>query len=367
MKILFTCKSMRGGGAQKLVHDISILMQDDYNCECEVLLLTSKEEVFIDSLKKHNIHVEVIPQKYKSFITKIYFIANYAVRNKFDIIHANMFPTIYFCSLAKKTHLGNFPKLIMTEHNTDNNRRHHKIFRYIDKFIYRSYDHVISISEKTQEFLLDWIKPKDIQKYSVVHNGIVLQHYIEAQPYPKESIIQNYDKSDVILVMVGAFKKQKNHDLIIDVMELLPDKYKLVLVGVGNLCDEIKRKITEKNLNNRITFLGFRKDVAEIMHTADIIVIPSRWEGFGLVAAEAMACGKAIVATNVPGLSEVLGDAALKVPLDNPEAYSKAIMKLEDKTTYTMFCKKAAERSRVFSIGQTVKSYHDIFNSLLHA
>lgn len=52
--------------------------------------------------------------------------------------------------------------------------------------------------------------------------------------------------------------------------------------------------------------LEFRKDIPEITQTIDIAVIPSKWEGFGLVAIEAMACGKPIVATDIPGLAEVV-------------------------------------------------------------
>ena len=77
-------------------------------------------------------------------------------------------------------------------------------------------------------------------------------------------------------------------------------------------------------------FLGYRADTERIYRAADVCVIPSRWEGFGLVAVEAMASGVPVVASDLPGLREVVGDAALLFPPGDAEALARQIRRLLD-------------------------------------
>src|SRR5699024_9391685 len=99
---------------------------------------------------------------------------------------------------------------------------------------------------------------------------------------------------------------------MIEALSKLDDRYKLLLIGEGPLLSQIQEKVKKMKLEKRVLFLGFRKDIPEVMHTVDLIVIPSKWEGFGLIAAEAMACGIPIVASDVMGLSDVVADCGLK-------------------------------------------------------
>ncbi len=85
----------------------------------------------------------------------------------------------------------------------------------------------------------------------------------------------------------------------------------LLLVGDGVKRPDLERLAAELKIVERVRFLGNRSDVPDILAAADIYIQPSRWDGFGIAALEAMAAGLPVVVSNVPGLRDVVGDAGL--------------------------------------------------------
>ena len=304
MNLLFVNNEISYGGAEKLINDLLPMFKED-GINCELLILTRQGEKYINSLEKNGITVTAIPETNNHF-KRMYFINKYIKKHNVDVIHANLFPTIYYISILKRLNGTNFPQIVMTEHSTDNRRRHIKLLRPVERLIYSKYEKVISISKQTEVNLLSWLKRKRNKNFIVVNNGISLTQFKNADSYDRRSLFSGIQENDILLCMVGRFNFQKNHTLMLDILEKLPSKYKLVLVGEGTLLETIKDLVINKRLVERVKFLGFRSDIPFIMKSSDIIVIPSKWEGFGLVAAEAMACGKPVVASNVPGLAEVV-------------------------------------------------------------
>ena len=322
MRILYVIDSLCGGGAEKLMNDmIPIINKKHY---CELIILYDKNDKYSDSLRARGIKVTKVEAKSK--LGMILFINNYIRNGRFDIVHSNLFPANYICAFTKLFKKEVSPLLITTEHNTDNRRRHIRLLRYVEKFVYSFYDHVISISDETQVALLKWLGQNKSEKYSVIYNGIDVEKFEHSQPYEKKDICSNYQEGDILLCMIGSFTEQKNHLFMIEVMKLLPTKYKLLLLGEGTLKNVIQKKVYEYGLDQRVFLMGFRTDVDRIIRSSDIIVIPSKWEGFGLIAVEAMACKKNIVASDVPGLSQVMGNVGVKVKVDDVNDFVRAII-----------------------------------------
>jgi glycosyltransferase involved in cell wall biosynthesis len=94
----------------------------------------------------------------------------------------------------------------------------------------------------------------------------------------------------------------------------------------------LKRLCRQLGIHDRVRFLGFvtQEDLPLIYHHASLFAFPSLYEGFGLPPLEAMACGTPVVASNIPALREVLGDAAVLVNPRDPEAWSSAIQMMMD-------------------------------------
>lgn len=108
-----------------------------------------------------------------------------------------------------------------------------------------------------------------------------------------------------VFVSVGELNDNKNHRTIIEALAKINDK-KVVyaLCGIGNLLDELKNICIELGVEDRVFFLGFRKDIKEILYASDVFVFPSKREGLGLAAIEAMATGLPIITSNIHGIKD---------------------------------------------------------------
>lgn len=324
MKVLFVIDNLGGGGAQKLIYDLVRHMEE---VECEMLLLSNKSDKYCTLLKEDGIRIHIVPETCKSFSSKLKYMWKVIEEGGYSVIHANLFPAIYYIAIIKRLHGKKCPPILMTEHSTDNSRRHKGYFKPIEKYIYGSFDHVISISKETQDALLKWLDKEADGWFSIIENGIDLERYQNAKAYEKKELYPEHKEGDTLIGMVGSFTPQKNHKTMMEVMPLLPDRFKLILVGEGPLLEEIRKLVKDKNLESRIIFLGFRKDVAEIMKTVDIVCIPSIWEGFGLVAVEAMAAGTPVLASNVPGLANVVGNSGVCFDPNDAKMIAETLIK----------------------------------------
>jgi glycosyltransferase involved in cell wall biosynthesis len=128
------------------------------------------------------------------------------------------------------------------------------------------------------------------------------------------------------VVAVGRLVEQKNHELAIRAIAQVPGAT-LAIVGDGPLRPELERLAAE--LEAPVIFTGVRQDARALMGAADVVVMPSRWEGLPLSALEALASGTPLVATNVRGLRELLtdGENALLVP-EEPRALAAALRRV---------------------------------------
>jgi glycosyltransferase involved in cell wall biosynthesis len=136
---------------------------------------------------------------------------------------------------------------------------------------------------------------------------------------------------DVQLVLaVGRLVEQKNHALAVRAIAQVPDAV-LAIAGTGPLLGDLERQARETGVADRVLFLGLRPDARALMGAADVVVMPSRWEGLPLSALEALASGTPLVATDVRGLRELVTDDqnALLVP-EEPRALAVALRRVLD-------------------------------------
>jgi glycosyltransferase involved in cell wall biosynthesis len=113
--------------------------------------------------------------------------------------------------------------------------------------------------------------------------------------------------NSLVLVCVARLHVQKDHVTLLRAMTRLPDSYTLFLVGEGPLRVELQKTVAGLGLENRVILTGSLPNPYPLMQRADVIVLPSREEGFGLVAAEAAALGVPFLGSDVGGLREVCG------------------------------------------------------------
>lgn len=350
MKILHVITSLRTGGAEKLMVDLLPRLRTLGN-DVELLLFDGTRTPFYDELKKTGIkihHLSIGGNVYNPL--NIIRLMKYI--RKYEIFHTHNTACQYFVPLAKLFSLANC-KLVTTEHSTNNRRRKYKIFKHVDRFIYRKYNGIISISTKATESLNSFIGQK-INIYTI-ENGIDIKKYLMLNQ------INFYDNNKII-TMVAGFRKAKDQDSLIRAISLLPNNYKLWLVGDGERHEALINLVAELHLTNRVKFWGIRSDIPQILEQTHIVVLSSHWEGFGLAAVEAMAAARPTIVSNVDGLREIVKGYGILFPSQDSVSLANEIKSLcENQEKYNQIAQSCQERARQFDINLMAQKYNKLY------
>lgn len=298
MKILHVINGLGSGGAEKLVVEICNGLATDY--PTGLFLLENNNSFFLQDVDSR---VKVFAKSSNRFNPLNLLYLWKEIKN-YDVIHAHLFPTLYYVAIM--TLFYPKKKFVFTEHSPFNWRRKYKWLHTLEKYVYERYNAVINISGSVFKSLEKWMGITKIKGF-VVHNFINLDAIQFQDKYETSSF--GFTRDDVVLVMVGSFNNQsKRQQDVILALKHLPENYKLILVGEGNRRQEYHKFVKQENLEDRVSFLGRRKDVYSILKASHFGVLASEWEGFGLVALEYMACGIPALGSDVDGLNEVITD-----------------------------------------------------------
>jgi len=355
MKILHVINSLAAGGAEHLVAEMSVLQQARGN-EVEVLLLRGGNSPFRNLLDDARVRVfdfgtENNVYSPRNIFRIIPFLKNY------ELVHVHLFPAQYWVALAKIFSRSK-TLLVTTEHNTDNRRRHIAWAWFFDKIIYRQYSKIFGISQKTSDALDEYLRNRKTTE--TIENGINLENFRSAKAFPRDELVPESCKT--LLVQVAGFRDQKDQDTVIRALKILPESVFAIFVGDGERRAECERLADELGVRSRAIFLGIRADVPAILAAADIVVMSSHWEGFGLAAVEGMAAGKPTLASDVPGLAEVVGGAGILFPCGNVPVLAREILRLaEDKNFYEKTANACAKRAEDFDIHKMSDAYLDAY------
>lgn len=367
--MLHIINNLGSGGAEKLLEETLPLLNRIRGLKVDVLLLTGSKNVFSKSLKSQGVQVDVLSSNsiYNPF--NIIKLKTYIEKEKYNIVHAHLFPTQYWVAITKKILKSKDTKFITTEHSNNNRRRGKYFFRLMDRYIYSSYDSIICVTDKVCLNLVKWLKPKltDMQKFLVINNGINIAKYSNAIPYKKSELCPKFSNKTKLICMVARFSEAKDHPTLIRAMMKLQEDVHLLLIGEGKLKHQNEELAKELGVKNRVHFLGFRNDVEKILKTSDIVVISSNWEGLSLASLEGMASGKPLVASKVEGLEEIVAGYGLLFKHGDSDELSEILQKLlHDDKTYTEVSKKCVKRAEKFSTNGMIKSILSVYNRSLN-
>lgn len=238
------------------------------------------------------------------------------------------------------------------------NRLHHRFF------FGTIATHFIANSQATRRTLLgsaDWLRPEDV---SVIYNGIDVARFADA---PAADL--GLPDGAIAIGFVARFEARKGIRELVEawprVAAAVPRAH-LVLVGSGGDLEASMRERLPPS--DRVHWLGFRRDLPEVMHALDVLVLPSYYEGFGLVLAEAMAAGKPVVATRASNFPELVknGVQGLLVELGSVEALASALIELaSDPAARRRMGRAGAERvRREFSLERMFDEYERVLPRL---
>ena len=354
-EVLLIINSLSIGGAERLVLDIAKSNPKKY----DVLVLKDNPSFIKQSLVEANVNYKFLTSG--SVYNPLLIFKLIKFLRSYNVVHIHLFPTLYWVVLAKILSFSDV-KLVLTEHNTHNRRRENAFFKIIDRYIYKKLNFVIAISNGTENNLRKHLGLKNIN-IKTITNGIDLNVFKFNNAQIDD--LKIFNKEDFVIVQVSSFTEQKDHKTLIDSLDYLPENIKLILVGDGPLRFYYQSYVKEKNFTDRVKFLGIRKDIPSVLNYSKISILSSHFEGFGLVAVEAMAMGKPVVASNVSGLSDVVSEAGLLFEPRNSKDLSNKILELyEDGEYYQYVANRCLGRSKDYDILSMIEKYENVYSKL---
>lgn len=361
MKVLHVINSLYTGGAERLLVD-SLPLYASNGIDVDLFLLTGADAPFLKELRRSfngNIYISKANSLYS--IKQLTEISNCVKKGHYDIIHGHLFPVLYWLGILKK--LGKInAKLVFTEHNTENRRINSVLFRQFDKPIYKSFNAITAITPQVKNVLTSKLGVSS-NKIHVIYNGIDLSRF-----YYTEETLKNKHQNpsdQITLIQVSRFTEQKDQDTLIKALSKLDKRYKLLLVGDGSRIRQCEELVKRLALADRVEFLGVRMDVPDLILSSDIVIQSSHWEGFGLTAIEGMAAGKPVIASDVPGLSDIVRGYGLVFEPENDTQLAQQIVSLQDGNLYEEVSNKCRERSVDFSISSMTNNIIALYESLI--
>jgi len=288
-------------------------------------------------------------------------------RVKADIFHAHMFqasfagtPTAWACGVAV---------VFETPHVREQWRTGWlKSHYYIDRLSSRLVDRYIAVSEANARYLVE-VKGLPPCKVVVIPNGCDLAKFNPDSPASRELKQRlGFDGADPVLLVGARLEPQKGHSVLIKALPLVLEQFpnsKLVCAGDGSLRCELEAMMRENGLEHAIRFVGYQSDMAEWLALADVVVLPSFFEGMPLIAIEALAAARPVVATAADGTVEVVidGETGLTAEPGDSRGLATAISRLLREPPLGRRL-AAAGRARVlarFSMARQVQSTQDLY------
>ncbi|WP_198512459.1 glycosyltransferase family 4 protein [Bacillus sp. mrc49] len=290
---------------------------------------------FVD--KKHVISIQRSPFKrenlraYKELKTII-------ENNDFQIIHCHTPMGGVLGRLAGRKSRARDTKMIYTAHGFHFCKGapllNWLIYYPIEKSLARLTDCLVTIND--EDFQLAIQRNFKAQKITHIQGvGVDTNHYHPVSPEKKAMIRleKGYHDEDFLLFYAAEFNKNKNQQLLLKVFSMIEKKIaqpRLLLAGDGPLLDECKKLAHSLGIEDKVDFLGFRKDIDQLLKISDLAVASSLREGLPVNIMEAMACGLPIIANENRGHKELVsnGQNGWLISKNDEKSFSEKIMKV---------------------------------------
>ena len=360
IRVLHVITTMDIGGAERLMVDLLPLLQQHDDLDVELLLFNGADTAFKRDLQQQGIKihqlgcVDNVDDLWSVYNPRL--IARLKkYLGSYDIIHTHNTACQLFVPIAKAM-FGSKSALVTTEHSTNNRRRSKWWCRPIDRWMYSRYKAIVCISDRAQESLENYIGKKD--NLLTINNGVDVKRFLR----PVKDIT---GQECFVITMVAGLRAEKDHETVLRAMTHLPANYRLQLVGGGVREAELKALTTRMGLDDRVTFLGIRSDVPDILERSDVVLLSSHWEGLSLSSVEGMASGRPFIASDVKGLREVVGGYGVTFPHGDDKALAEKILELcNNPEMYREVATSCQQRAREFDISLMADRYYELYKSL---
>lgn len=347
--ILHISRTMDIGGAERIVYQLSSDLKDEFD---SVHVASTgglwESELAAQGIQHHKI-LDIDSKNPLTVIKILYSIGQIIKNNEITIVHTHHRMAAFYIRLLKLVH----PKLIhvYTAHNVFKDKL--PLYGFALKNAKS-----VAVGEAVNKNLKEDVGITDSK---VIYNGVILKE-------TDDQVDEIISYGGIKLGCIARLSEQKGLTYLLDAMSLLTVKdIRLFIVGDGEIRNELENKVEELHLQDSVTFLGYRKDIVECINSFDFCVLPSVFEGFGLVAIEAFMNSKTLVATDIPGLNEVVTHKnGILVPAKDPAALASAIDKLATDATLRQELSSQAKKDyeNRFSYPMFLENYRALYREI---
>lgn len=315
------------GGMQKVVFNLVRGMSSDLYQS--TVLCIEEADVLGQQLRAHGHEVIELGKRRRRDLTLFFRIAALVRQKKIDVVHCHDEVSWFYGTLGAR--LAGVSRILMTMHGRrfDISTRH----RWEQKCLAMLSSSIVSVSPYLRQQIIDeaGFKPR---KVSLIPNGIPLP----AWPIPREKRHQarrelKVPEESIVIGSIGRMAPVKNFDLLLEaaaeVYPALPS-LRLVIIGDGPCRESLAQKASKLRLDSVVNLTGLRRDAVELLPGLDLYVCSSKYEGTSISILDAMAAGRAIIATSVGGNPGIIrhNETGVLVERGNKLAMAQAIIEL---------------------------------------
>jgi glycosyltransferase involved in cell wall biosynthesis len=296
----------------------------------------------------------------------------YLRRQRVDILHTHLFePSVVGLTAAA---WAGTPFRVMTRHYSDYHTRIGKRWHLrLDRLCTRLADAVVAVSQHTADHMISE-EHAPPGKIHVVLNGIDFDRVRVSGPAASERIRRDVDAAQAhLLVVLARLHPEKGYGTLFRTLPGLRRRLArptvLIVAGTGPFEAQYRAEVAALGCDDMVRFVGFRQDAADLIAAADLVVLPSLAEAFGLVLAESLALGTPVVATRVGGIPEIVDDGVdgvLVPPEDAPALEDALVALLGDPQRRRRLSGAGVARMRErFGFLEMVRAYERIYDGLV--
>ncbi|MEB3357732.1 MAG: glycosyltransferase, partial [Synechococcales bacterium] len=376
IKLLFFTSSLGGGGAE--MHLLRILNHLDRNRFQLSLALAQAGGAYESRLAKdvalHHLNTGAIASSTLRMMRAIVPLRRLIQREQPDVVcsvldHANLAALIATQGLAAR------PTVVLNVENTLSAQYRYQrsmhptnwLLRSLIPILYPKADHIIAASQGVAHDL-KYLVPSVSDRISVIYRACVDQQVQQsaAQPLP-----HGLPVSRPLIVACGRLTEQKGFLSLLDTFAIVRQSIpaSLWIIGEGPQRAQLEARIQNLKLTDCVSLLGFQANPYALMQAADLFVLSSRYEGFGIVIVEAMACGTPVIAVDCPsGPSEIIshGVNGLLVPPDDRQALASSIVNLlNNSAQQAQLAIAGRQRAQNFHSQTIAATYGQLFRAMV--
>lgn len=291
IRILQITGGMNMGGIENFIMNIYRNIDRD-RVQFDFLIHQEEKQIFEDEIEKLGGKIYRIPSIRKSGYFKYkQNLKEFFQNHSYKIVHSHYNELSgVILKIAKNCNI----KIGISHSHTAYPNYSNILVKFFGEYLIRLLKNSSSLKFACSQKAGEWLYGKSAN-FEVINNGIDPKEYKFNEEIRKNVRDElKIEDNKILIGHVGRFSPEKNHEFIIDIFKELYSKnnnYRLVLIGTGNTEEKIKNKVKELNLQEKVKFLGVRKDVNKILQVMDLFVFPSIFEGLPVTLVEAQGAG----------------------------------------------------------------------------